>query len=206
MHGRPTEVLRWRHVVDCEWPGWRDADAMLTRAVDRRLWTCSTGPPWTGSKGYAPFWSGPSASIGRLWSHAGEAAGGTLIGNKGEVGVAGGRGKGRHVGPTCRWPREGEGGERGAGGPVGPEAGSWATAGRKGEGNGPRVDRFGFFFSFKSFSNFFQTFLNQIVFTKFSNFFTTILRLLKPHHNQNSCISTWCTNTWLILIIKCCLI
>jgi hypothetical protein len=33
---------------------------------------------------------------------AGRAGGGTLIGNSGEVGAAGGRGKGRLVGPTCR--------------------------------------------------------------------------------------------------------
>jgi hypothetical protein len=33
-----------------------------------------------------------------------------------------------------------------------------------------------FFFSFKSFSNLFQTCLNQTFFTKFSNFFTNIFK------------------------------
>jgi hypothetical protein len=59
-----------------------------------------------------------------------------------------------------------------------------AAAGRKkrknvgrGEGRWAGLDRF----SFKTSQNFSQLFLRL---------FTSILRLLKPHHNQNSCIST----------------
>jgi hypothetical protein len=69
----------------------------------------------------------------------------------------------------------------GSGALAGPLMGQKKTRPRRegrGRGNGPRVDRFGFFlfFSFKSFSNRFQTFLNQIFFTKFSNFFTNIFK------------------------------
>jgi hypothetical protein len=40
--------------------------------VDSRLWTWSTGPPWTDPRGTPPFRSGPSVPIGRPWLHAGD--------------------------------------------------------------------------------------------------------------------------------------
>jgi hypothetical protein len=40
-------------------------------------WTWSTGPPWTGSKGYAPFRSEPSVPIGRPLLSMSEAGGET---------------------------------------------------------------------------------------------------------------------------------
>jgi hypothetical protein len=75
--------------------------------------------------------------------------------------------------------REREERRRALGGPVRPEAGSWAAAGRKrkgrkvGRGLGLGLDRFVslFLFLFQiHFKQFFKLFLNQIFYTIFSNF------------------------------------
>jgi hypothetical protein len=68
--------------------------------------------------------------------------------------------------------------------------------GRAGKKKGKERERvwrvFFFLFFFKPISNQFQTLLNSKLFHKFSQLFlrifTSILRLLKPHHSQNSCI------------------
>jgi hypothetical protein len=88
-----------------------------------------------------------------------------------------------------------ERGERrgtGAGGPAWAES----SAGRggeeelgRGEGRWAGLDRFSFFVFFQNLLNHtFKPFLNQIFTQLFTNYFTIILRLLKPHHSQNSCI------------------
>jgi hypothetical protein len=71
---------------------------------------------------------------------------------------------------------------------------------RRWAGLAGRLDRFVFFFSFffKSFSNqilkpfksVFHTNFHNLFHNYFKDFFANIVRLLKPHHNQNSCIST----------------
>jgi hypothetical protein len=89
------------------------------------------------------------------------------------------------VGPTCRRPHEGEGAGAGAGGPRGPKAGM-------GRGVGRWVGFVFFLFFSNPFQIFFKPFLNSNLLHKFSQLFlklfTSILRLLKPHHSQNSCI------------------
>jgi hypothetical protein len=64
----------------------------------------------------------------------------------------------------------------GSGALAGPLVGQKKTGPRrKGRGGEWAAGRQVWFF-FKSFSNLFQTFLNQILFTKFSNFFTNIFK------------------------------
>jgi hypothetical protein len=68
-------------------------------------------------------------------------------------------------------------------------SGSWAGGRRRWAG----LVVFFLFFS-NPFQIFLKPFLNSNLLHKFSQLFlrifTSILRLLKPHHNQNSCIST----------------
>jgi hypothetical protein len=81
-------------------------------------------------------------------------------------------------------------GQRGVGGPRG-RRGEVGPRGPKGEG-GRGLGCFFFSFFSKPFQIFFKPFLNSNLLHKFSQLFlrifTSILRLLKPHHNQNSCI------------------
>jgi hypothetical protein len=55
---------------------------------------------------------------------------------------------------------------------------------------------FSFFFKsfsnqiFKPFKSVFHTNFHKLFHNYFKDFVANILRLLKPHHNQNSCIST----------------
>jgi hypothetical protein len=71
---------------------------------------------------------------------------------RGEEGgaAAGGRGRPRQVGPTCRWPREREGGEAGRAGRVGRKMVGPAGI-EKGRGVGRGVGLFCFFLFFLSF-------------------------------------------------------
>jgi hypothetical protein len=89
------------------------------------------------------------------------------------------------VGPTCRRPREKEAGSR-----LGRAVGwaGWAAVGRR-EGREWAVGRvwglFIFyilsFFFFKSFSNLFQTFFNQIFSQNFPTFSPIILRIFHKY-------------------------
>jgi hypothetical protein len=90
------------------------ADTSMTRGRGPARWTWSTGPPWTRSKGYAPFRSEPSVPIGQPRLSMSE-AGGETAGAGGGAAAARRRWPGEHSGARKKTEQAPEEREEGGG-------------------------------------------------------------------------------------------